>query len=44
MENKYKEIDNKVLKIIDLVEEYMTNLNSEYIKNEIIKAYEYAKE
>ena len=44
MENKYINIDNKVLKIIDIVSEYMTNLNSEYIKSEILKAYEYAKE
>jgi hypothetical protein len=44
MDNKYEKIDKKVLKIVDAVSEYMTNLNSEYIKNEILKAYEYAKE
>ncbi len=44
MENKYEKIDRKVLKIIETVSEYMGNLNPEYIKVEILKAYEYAKE
>ncbi len=44
MDNKYNKTDKKILKIVDIVSEYMTNLNSEYIKSEILKAYEYAKE
>lgn len=44
MENKYLKIDQKVLKIANWVSKYMPNLNEEYIKNEILKAYEYAKE
>jgi len=44
MENKYIQIDQKVLKITKLVLKYMPNLNEEYIKTEIFKAYEYAKQ
>ncbi|MCD5385189.1 RelA/SpoT family protein [Candidatus Gracilibacteria bacterium] len=44
MENKYQQTDKRILKIIDIVSEYMTNLNHSYIKSEILKAYEYAKE
>jgi len=43
MKSKYEAIDKKVFKIIDKVIAYMTNLNPEYIKTEILKAYEYAK-
>jgi hypothetical protein len=43
-ENKYLKIDQKVDKIINLVSKYMTNLNIEYIRIEILKAYEYTKE
>jgi hypothetical protein len=43
-ENKYLKIDQKVDKIINLVSKYMTNLNIEYIRSEILKAYEYTKE
>ena len=43
MKSKYEAIDKKVFKIIDKVVVYMTNLNPEYIKTEILKAYEYAK-
>jgi hypothetical protein len=42
--NKYLKIDKKIDKIVGIVSNYMTNLNSEYIRSEIIKAYEYAKE
>lgn len=41
--NKYLKIDNKVDKIIDNVSNYMINLNIEYIRSEILKAYEYTK-
>jgi hypothetical protein len=43
MENKYKKIDKKVDKIVKSVVKYMTNINPEYIKTEIFKAYEYTK-
>ena len=42
--DKYTNIDKKVEKIVLNTAKYMTNLNIEYIKNEITKAYEYAKE
>jgi hypothetical protein len=41
--NKYLKIDNKIDKIIDNVSNYMINLNIEYIRSEILKAYEYTK-
>lgn len=41
---KYEKIDKKVWVIIKKVCEYMKNLNHEYIKNEIEKAYIYARE
>jgi len=39
----YKEIDKKVEKIVKDVFKYMSNLNIEYIRSEIFKAYEYTK-
>jgi hypothetical protein len=43
MDNKYLKIDRKINKVISRVCEYMNNLNPEYVKIEILKAYEYAK-
>lgn len=44
MSDKYLKIDKKVDRIILRVTKYMSNLNPEYIKSEILKAYEYAKQ
>ena len=44
MEDKYKYTDIKILKIVDKISKYMTNLNYSYIKDEVFKAYQYAKE
>jgi len=44
MENKYQKIDKKVEGIIKKVSLYMRNLNFEYIKEEITKAYLYSRE
>ncbi len=44
MENIYKKADKKVEKIIKLVSGYMKNLNVEYIRSEINKAYIYARD
>lgn len=44
MENKYQKIDKKVEGIIKKVSLYMRNLNFEYIKVEITKAYLYSRE
>ena len=41
--NEYLKIDRKIDKIISIVSNYMSNLNTEYIRSEILKAYEYAK-
>lgn len=40
---RYLKIDKKVEKIVDKVSKYMVNLNEEYIRTEIFKAYELAK-
>ncbi|MFK7780231.1 MAG: RelA/SpoT family protein, partial [Candidatus Gracilibacteria bacterium] len=42
--DKYLKIDQKVDKIVKKVSKYMVNLNIEYIRKEIFKAYEYTKE
>lgn len=44
MENKYQKIDKKVEGITKKVSLYMRNLNFEYIKTEITKAYIYSRE
>jgi hypothetical protein len=43
-QDDYNKLDNSVEKIIDTVSKYITNLNIQYIRSEILKAYEYAKE
>jgi GTP diphosphokinase / guanosine-3',5'-bis(diphosphate) 3'-diphosphatase len=40
----YTKLDRKIDRIVNKVSEYITNFNKEYIKNEIYKAYIYAKE
>jgi hypothetical protein len=42
--DKYSNIDKKVEKIVLNTAKYMANLNIEYIRKEIFKAYEYAKD
>ncbi|MDP2396205.1 MAG: hypothetical protein Q8S84_07350 [bacterium] len=42
--DKYLNIDLKVEKIVSNVAKYMNNLNIEYIRKEIFKAYIYARE
>jgi len=42
-EESYEKIDKKVETIVDRVLSYMTNLNADFIRFEIYKAYEYAK-
>jgi len=41
--NEYFKIDKRVDRIIDNVSKYMVNLNHEYIRGQILKAYEYTK-
>ncbi len=43
LENEYSKIDKRVDRIIDNVSKYMVNLNHEYIRWQILKAYEYTK-
>lgn len=42
--DKYLNIDKKVEKIVIHVSKYMSNLNVEYIRKEIFRAYEYTKD
>jgi hypothetical protein len=43
-ENKYAKIDKKVEQIVKKVAEYMTSLDISNIREEIFKAYIYARE
>jgi hypothetical protein len=42
--DKYIKIDEKVESIVKKVSLYMRNLNYDYIKNEIFRAYLYARD
>ena len=44
MEDKYSKIDKRVEVIVKKVSIYMPNLNIKYIREEIFKAYEYARD
>lgn len=44
MEDKYLKIDKRVEQIVKKVAEYMPNLNSEFIREEIFKAYVFARD
>ena len=44
MEDKYSKIDKRVEAIVKKVSIYMPNLNIKYIREEIFKAYEYARD
>ena len=44
MEDKYSKIDKRVEVIVKKVSLYMPNLNIKYIREEIFKAYEYARD
>jgi hypothetical protein len=44
MIDRYTKIDENVELIVKRVSIYMRNLNYDYIKNEIFRAYEYARD